>query len=323
MSNRFKRAIHNLVYGDFIVKKEIDRTVAANSDNRQYIRYLHTKDKFETLAFNSKDSGISDCRHLDKEVVISLTTYSKRIHTVFSTIESLFQQTWKANRIILYISDEHFNLENIPETLRVQMKRGLEIRFVKDVRSYTKLVYALQDFPDSYIITVDDDYWYPHDLVERLVKHQQKHVDEICCIECGYLMHSDKEFETINNFKRIFWEKDIIQYDDRFFILEGFAGVLYPPHCLYNDVSRDDLFLSLCPTNDDIWFTVMARLAGTKITAVPAYIDNIEYLTVQNEVQDIGLFLENTNGKFDYQLKRVIAHYDLNNYFFGNTKAQQ
>ena len=86
------------------------------------------------------------------------------------SIESIFNQTYKANKIVLYISKDHFTTSTLPHSLLKQQKRGLEIRFVKDIGPYTKLIPALKEFPNANIITIDDDYMYPFDMIEKLVK---------------------------------------------------------------------------------------------------------------------------------------------------------
>jgi hypothetical protein len=44
--------------------------------------------------------------------------------------------------------------------------------------------------------------------------------------------------------------------------------VLYPPNSLYKDVANENLFTELSPTNDDIWFWMMAVLNDTRIKVV-------------------------------------------------------
>ena len=49
----------------------------------------------------------------------------------------------------------------------------------------------------------------------------------------------------------------------------GIGAVLYPPHALGNLVFDRQLFLRLCPTNDDIWFWYCATKSGTPIFRAP------------------------------------------------------
>lgn len=50
-------------------------------------------------AFELKDSGVSPIKYGDNDVVISLTTYSKRINQIHIVVESLFRQTQQANNV--------------------------------------------------------------------------------------------------------------------------------------------------------------------------------------------------------------------------------
>ncbi|MDP3180683.1 MAG: hypothetical protein Q8M67_02610, partial [Bacteroidota bacterium] len=79
----------------------------------------------------------------------------------------------KPNRIILWL-DNSFKNTTIPYLLRMQEKRGLEICYCIDIRSYTKLVPTLELCPNSVIITVDDDMIYTPDFIEHLLNAYQK-----------------------------------------------------------------------------------------------------------------------------------------------------
>ena len=89
-----------------------------------------------------KESGVTSHRYGDADIIVSLTTYGRRIHSVYATIESLMEQTMKANRIILWL-DTSFQGKPLPQSIEMLKQRGLEVAFCKDVRSYTKLVPAL------------------------------------------------------------------------------------------------------------------------------------------------------------------------------------
>ena len=89
-----------------------------------------------------KESGITNHKYCDSDIIVSLTTYGRRIHSVCLTIESLMEQSMKANRIILWL-DTSFQSKKLPSTLEKLKSRGLEVAFCKDLRSYTKLVPTL------------------------------------------------------------------------------------------------------------------------------------------------------------------------------------
>lgn len=80
------------------------------------------------------------------------------------------QQTRKANRIILWLSENEQNKE-LPMALQLQQARGLEVRYCKDIRSYTKLIPTLKLCPEAIIITVDDDCLYNMDVLTDYIDH--------------------------------------------------------------------------------------------------------------------------------------------------------
>lgn len=51
----------------------------------------------------STESGITTERYCDHDIIVSLTTYGRRIHSVYMAIESVMEQTMKPNRIILWL----------------------------------------------------------------------------------------------------------------------------------------------------------------------------------------------------------------------------
>lgn len=71
------------------------------------------------------------------------------------------------------------------------------------------------------------------------------------------------------------------------------GGTLFPPHSLHPDVFRDDIFMNLCPTTDDLCFFAMAILKGTK--TAPA--GSSERITVIEESQTEALMYETRKGK--------------------------
>ena len=125
----------------------------------QQQQYIIRHDQLIEKTLNSKENGVSSDRLCEYEVILSLTTYGKRLYEVAATIESIMQGSMKPNRIVLWLENELQDTE-LPIALKNQQGRGLEVIFCKNVRSYKKLVPALCRFPDSAIITIDDDVIY-------------------------------------------------------------------------------------------------------------------------------------------------------------------
>ena len=105
--------------------------------------------------FKPKPSTLDD-------VVISLTSFPQRLPKLHNCIATLLSQSVRAEKVVLYLARDECSDDIIPKRLRRLQSKGLEIRFVdRNVRSLTKIIYALEDFPDKMIVTCDDDKFYP------------------------------------------------------------------------------------------------------------------------------------------------------------------
>ena len=151
------------------------------------IRYNIRHDLLIHEAITSKEPGITQNKLCNEEVVVSLTTYGRRLLGVSSTIESIMQGSVKPNRICLWIDESLKNI-TFPQTLLNQVKRGLEIGFCKDIGPHTKLVPTLAKYPEASIITIDDDAIYDYDLVETLVSSHIAHPKCIVTKRVGRLV---------------------------------------------------------------------------------------------------------------------------------------
>jgi RimJ/RimL family protein N-acetyltransferase len=98
---------------------------------------------------NLKSIGINTTPRREK-IIVSLTSYPKRIETTWLAIETLLRQTVKPDKIILWLADTQFeSLEKIPRELREQQKRGLTIRFCDDLKSHKKYFYTMQEYKNK------------------------------------------------------------------------------------------------------------------------------------------------------------------------------
>ena len=114
---------------------------------------------------NSQASLLSD----NNNITVSLTTFGKRIDDVYLAIESIAKQTLKPNRVILWLSKDEFFNKKLPITLTNLQKRGLEIKYCKDLKSYNKIIPTIKECPNDLIITIDDDIIYNFDLIEVFI----------------------------------------------------------------------------------------------------------------------------------------------------------
>ena len=240
---------------------------------------------------------------LDKKIIVSLTSYPARINTVHITIDSLLKQTFKADKIILWLAKEQFpRLEkDLPNNLLQQTKKGLNIKWCQDLKSFKKLIPALQQYPNSIIVTADDDLIYDNSWLYKLVNAHLQNPNDIVCHRAHQI-----EFDKQGNFKPYNrWKKSITNKDNSSFLLlsTGGAGTLYPPNSLHYNVLNIEQMLQLCPTAEDLWFWAMAVLNHTKIKIVENALNSLKYV---DGTQEIGLWdTINKFGANDIQLNNL------------------
>ena len=265
-----------------------------------------------SMAVHSSQPGISSTKWCENEVIISLTSYGERIYDVCLAIESIMQGTMLPNRIVLWLSEEEFKGKTLPLTLQNQMKRGLEIRYTADIKSFKKLIPSLKEFPESVIITIDDDVMYNYDFVENLVNSYRSnpmviHANRLS--EISY--HEDGHFESYLKWKPIIGNsiKDSLAY-----LFTGVGGVLYPPHSLDAAVFDEETYMSICRYADDVWFSAMAIKKGTKVHK--SYTHDLrgeEYTSIQGN-QANSLCTDNNNPdncRNDIQIKAVYERFRI------------
>jgi len=270
------------------------------------ITYNNRIQELNSYVLHSTESGITNMRYCDHEIIISLTTYEPRLYEVYLAIESIMQQTIKANRIVLWLSDSLKN-EPLPATLQLQIKRGLEVRYCKDIRSYKKLIPSLKEFPNDSIITIDDDLIYHIDVIEKLVYNYLKDPQYIYFNRGCLISFQEEKLSSYLNWKECTnTDISILNFPT------GGAGALYPPHIFNDEIFNESVFMSICPYGDDIWFKAMA-LYNNKLSRKVYTHDKLgdDFLCNPN-VQECALHHIN-NGQLqnDKQIKAVFEKYKL------------
>jgi FkbM family methyltransferase len=246
--------------------------------------------------------------------IVSLTSYGKRLSdTAPYAIITLFDQSVKPDKIVLWVA--HEDKENIPQIMKELVQKGLEIRFCEDIKSYKKLVFAIEAFPDDYIITADDDIYYPKNWLEQLIDWHKKYPEKIIC----HRAHGIKVDENHNPLAYMQWDSSINPsayfYDKKTsqsIFPTGGAGTLYLPKCFHKDITNKELFMNLAPHADDIWFwaMVVTNRENPYIVIENGYSKYLQSIESQQSQEGNALWNYNgSQGGNDIQLKAVIEHY--------------
>lgn len=267
--------------------------------------------KLHEYANESIEKGIHPVLCTDNcqsKIVVSLTTYNKRIYEVYLVIESLFHQTIKPYKIILWLAKDEFNYEDLPVILKKQQNRGLDIRFCDDLKSYKKLLPTLKEYSDHVIITIDDDFIYPYDFIESLLKTQKKYPDCVCYFRGARIAIENNKVKPY-----LQWNESEEEYIPSLLnFATGAGGVLYPVGCFDASVFDENLIFELAPYADDIWFKAMTLINNVKYVKVQIPM-SFEYKFISLDgMQDIALYHKNVDqNKNDSQIQAVFGHFDL------------
>lgn len=247
-------------------------------------------------------------------IIVSLTSFPERINTVYQTIESLLNQEIKANKIILWLAPEQFpNKEaDLPKQLLDLKEKGLIIDWYHDIRSYKKLIPTLKKYPNSIIITADDDIIYNKTCIKTLVNTYYNNIYNIIANRITRLYYKEKDLEILP--RKLYTKNNdylpMLKQASFFNMQTGCAAVLYPPHCFYKDVLDEELIQKLAPTNDDQWFWAMGILNGFSVMMPKNPQFNLKY--VENTQEGSCLWKINDRGKKLYfkDLKNILEHYN-------------
>lgn len=261
------------------------------------------------LPFKHKTIGINNNVKRQNKVIVSLTTFPARINVIWIAIESLLRQTYRPDEIILWLAKDQFNgLDNLPEKLIEQQKRGLSIRFCdEDLRSHKKYYYAFKEYPKDIIITVDDDVIYPKNTLEVLIELNKIYPNNICCNRAHLIkMKKDK---TIESYKK--WTHNPAGFigPSKLLCPTGVSGVLYPPNSIDLEVLNKDSIRSLCFYADDLWLKIMSLKNNTSVIKSSNF--SYDLFTIESSQKESLGEINVAGNKNDEQLKAVLNKYNV------------
>lgn len=239
----------------------------------------------------------------EPELIISLASYLPRFKTLDLTLKSLLLQSHPADRLIVWIPES--DLPYLPSKVVNLKAYGVTVQPSEDLRSYSKLIHALEKFQDSLIVTADDDIYYWRNWLRDLIKTPRDNPQQIIC----HRMHLIQLSEDGQPLPYQEWKHchrspaaHVLHFPT------GCGGVLYPPHVFFPKVLDKKSFLEICPTADDVWFYSMARMGGATFKRTKTW----QQIHCWNDSQEIGLFTTNvTHGKNDEQIKKMLERYPL------------
>lgn len=242
---------------------------------------------FKATANNPKYK-LESSRTAGNRIIVSLTSFPKRLPTLHLVIETLLRQTVKPDMIILHLTKSQIkDINLLPDKLKSLTKRGLHIKLCPDeIRSHTKYYYAFRNFPEETVITVDDDLFYRSDLIEHLLRNANMHKRAVIANWTKEIIAGKQKYTE--------WpDSHTVTSPKRNRLILGVGGVLYPPNSVHEDIFNIQNITSLSLTADDVWITSMLLKKGTSIYYsgydyhyLPVNIKNNETLISGNYVRN-------------------------------------
>lgn len=244
---------------------------------------------------------------LNCQVIVSLTSYPARVKTLATVLEPILNQTYPADKILLWLAEEQFpsKEKNLPQDLKALTGRGLEIRWCDDIKTHKKYFYTMQEFPDDVIITIDDDAVYTADLIETLLKSYSKYPKAISAMRIHKIMFNvEGDILPYNSWKKEYNHLDMpsLQY-----MATGVGGVLYPPHSLPPETFNKEAIVETCLFGDDLWLKIMEVMNNIPVVLAQKH----SQLKMHQGTQESALWHDNVyEGRNDSQLSKILEKYN-------------
>lgn len=244
---------------------------------------------------------MADLTKKDPPLIVSMTSYPPRFRTLDKVIASLKAQSLKADLLILWINEIDCAL--VPKQISEQQNEFFQIRSLKgvDLRSYKKLIPSLIAYPNSIIVTADDDVLYYknwlRDLYDESVNRQ--HACIICHTARRVVMCGDN-MAPYASWGEIDADESAVGQD---VFPTGVGGILYGPDTLAEVAKDYTSALACAPNGDDIWFFFSAQFKMSSRIKIPSKFHDP---AVIEETQNVALWKQNLQrGGNDRQIKIV------------------
>lgn len=305
-------AITAIVYL-IVFDEEIQGDVEMNCKIWERIRskYFRVRDKKtgkRRLDFISKkpfENGIYQGPERKEKIIVSMASYAGRYEVLPVALKSLLLQKVKADKIIVWL-DEDNSQNALTEELKKLQEYGVEFRFTNDgIKPHKKYLYAMKEFPNDCVITVDDDLIYSEDMIESLLLYHQRYPNVVCARRVHKITFSENgEIKSYNDWKYEYRDSCVPAFN---LCATGGGGTLYPPNTLPKDAFDVALIKELCLDADDIWLKIMELKKRIKVVWVKCkYVMPLEVYGSQESSLNATNVIKKKNDLF---LEKLIEKY--------------
>jgi hypothetical protein len=233
-----------------------------------------------------------------------LTSYGKRIDTVYVAIESIAKGTLLPSELILWL-DEEQRYKSLPATLERLRERGLTIRLCKNYGPHKKY-YPYVKSKDEFVVplvTADDDVFYPPYWLKALTNACERDAKVVSCYRARTISFQGGKIAPYSQ-----WPLCRSTMPSWRHMSVGVSGAIYPPRLLAALRNAGSEFQNCCPRADDIWLHANALRAGFKVQQIARRA--IHFPMIPGS-QDCALYFDNVETGNDAQIAKTYTPMDM------------
>ena len=273
------------------------------------VRTLHNPKQYLEFCTVRKHDYETMKKMISRRLIVSLTTYPKRIGLIPQVLDSLYEQRRNPDEIILWLASEQFpeGEAALPTRLLELKEQGkLTIRWCDDLKAHKKYFFAMQEYPEDLIVTVDDDLTYSKDMLSALYNSYLLYPDAVSTVRAHLIVLDENQ--QILPYQSWIQETDTCIHEPCMQLMAtGGAGVLYPPHLFRKEFFDPQAIMENSPYADDLWLKAM-QLASEVPVVVARPHEQLRYLP---DSQEEALHLINVRqNQNDVQLENIIRWMD-------------
>ncbi len=149
----------------------------------------------------------------NKKIIVSLTSWPKRIDNVATVIRSLLNQDLEPDIVQINLSIDEFpeGEDNLPEELRCLINENskIEIEWVEGNDGvFKKIIPTLKKHygEDYLLLSVDDDWIYRHDYIKMMTEYLEKYNADSFCLATVPVIGNRMIYKS-SCFSKDFWLK--------------------------------------------------------------------------------------------------------------------
>lgn len=242
------------------------------------------------------------------KIIVSFTSYPPRINSVHKVVESLHRQTVPADEIVLYLSlDEFPNADTgLPEALKNLAGQGrFRIEWVHgNLKSHKKYFYALQEYKDAVVITVDDDKIYAETMIGDLIKSHERFPDAVSARTARIMFKRKATLEPYSKWEKGEYLEEYIDIPRMDLCAIGVGGICYSTSLVNKDWFNEKIITRVAEDCDDLWLKCNEIISNVPTVYTKPSQEDITINTVDTcRLTDINLY----GGGNDKCISKLLA----------------